>query len=55
MGTGLCTDCQNVVVEHLALNGGGQGVNGIVNRNSQELSYANDITMTNFTGTGTGL
>jgi hypothetical protein len=46
-------DCQAVVLEHFQLNGNGlSGVNGIYNQLSQELSYANDVKLTNFTGTG---
>jgi hypothetical protein len=48
------TDCPGVVIEHLALDGGGQALNGIVNNYSQELSYINDVSLSNFTG-GTGL
>jgi hypothetical protein len=46
-------DCQAVVIEHLQLDGGSlSGVNGIYNQLSQELSYVNDIKLTNFAGTG---
>jgi hypothetical protein len=42
-------DCQGVVIEHLGLSG---GVNGIVNQFSEELSYVDDITLTGMTGIG---
>jgi hypothetical protein len=49
-------DCQGVIVEHLALNGNGlSGVNGIVNSSSQELSYVDDVAMTNMGSGGIGL
>lgn len=58
MGSGLnfCPnqDCQAVVIEHVQLDGNGLGMNGIKNTNSQELSYVNDVKLTNFSG-GTGL
>src|SRR5579859_5943000 len=54
-GGASSTDCQGVVIEHLGLNQGAiSGVNGIVNQYSQELSYIDDIVLTNFSG-GTGL
>lgn len=43
-------DCTGVAIEHLALSGNGQSLNGIVNTYSQELSYVNDVALTNFTG-----
>jgi hypothetical protein len=44
----------HVVIEHLGLNAGSSNgtINGIVNQFSQELSYVNDVAMTNITGTG---
>jgi hypothetical protein len=49
---GTLVDATGVVIEHLRLNGGGQDINGIVNELSQELSYVNDVTITNLGGTG---
>jgi len=46
----------SVVIEHLALNGNNiLGLNGIVNYCSQELSYVDDVALTNFGSGGTGL
>jgi hypothetical protein len=60
-GSGLCDrqsppHCEGIGIEHLALvgTGGTSKTNGIVNCCSQELSYVNDVTLSNF-GTGTGL
>jgi hypothetical protein len=53
-GGGSNADCVGVVVEHLALSGNGQTLNDIVNQYSQELSYVNDVSMSNL-GSGIGL
>jgi hypothetical protein len=45
-------DCPGVQVEHLTLIGNGvSGLGGILNQFSQELSYVNDVSFTNFLGT----
>jgi len=45
-----------MVIEHLALNAGGiNNLNGIVNLLGEELTYVDDVALTNFAGTGTGL
>jgi hypothetical protein len=53
-------DCQSVVVQHVALNGNStpqhsNTLNGIVNNFSEELSYVDDVVMTNMGGVGLGL
>ena len=56
--TGLCDGqsppyCAGIGIEHLALAGYGTNTtNGIVNCCSQELSYVNDVILTNLGGTG---
>jgi hypothetical protein len=45
-------DCQGNGIEHLTIDGNGQNVNGIVNAGSQELSYVNDVSLTNLGGIG---
>jgi hypothetical protein len=45
-------DCQSIVIAHLGLNGGAKG---IVNNYAEELSYVDDVVMTNMTGTGLSL
>jgi hypothetical protein len=46
-------DCTNVGIEHLRLDGGGiANLNGIVNKFSEELSYVDDVALTNIGGTG---
>ncbi len=51
-----CQDpnCNAVGIEHLVLDGGSssQGIGGILNNYSQELSYVNDVSMINLGGTG---
>jgi hypothetical protein len=48
--------CVGVAIEDLALDGASNsGVNGIFNQFSQELSYVNNVTMVNITGTGLSL
>jgi hypothetical protein len=60
-GTSICTgtpsvDCQGIVIEHLALDGGGNtNISGIVNDWSQELSRVNDVALTNMAGVGLSL
>ncbi|HWY53740.1 MAG TPA: hypothetical protein VNZ03_04715 [Terriglobales bacterium] len=54
---GICgnpVDCQAVVVEHLALvnQNTSATINGIVNCCSQELSYVDDLALSNITGIG---
>jgi hypothetical protein len=52
---GTTYDCTGVVIEHLGIDGGvGSGLflNGIQNSFSQELSYVNDVSFTNISGTG---
>jgi hypothetical protein len=60
MGTsGLCAnannDCPAVGIEHLTINGSNNQVNGIVNCCSQELSFVNDVAVTNIASGKTGL
>jgi hypothetical protein len=52
--TGLCpgNDCNGIVIEHLGLNG---GVNGIVNGYAQELSSVRDVSLVSMSGTGISL
>jgi hypothetical protein len=54
MGSTSCptSGCSGVAVEHLFLNGAGQGLNGIVNNWSQTQSYVNDVHMINISLTG---
>jgi hypothetical protein len=50
---GTSDDCQHVTIEHLGLNGlSVSNLNGIVNKNSQELSRVNDVFLDNITGIG---
>jgi hypothetical protein len=45
--------CERVAIEHLQLNGGtNSNISGIINQYSQELSYVDDVVLTNITGTG---
>jgi hypothetical protein len=44
--------CFHITVEDLTLNGGGQAIDGILNVDSQELTYAKRINFLNFAGTG---
>jgi hypothetical protein len=51
-------DCTGVVIEHLGINGGASSnfnVNGIGNSFSEELSYINDVSITNIKGIGLSL
>jgi hypothetical protein len=53
---GSANDCPAIVIEHLALSGNSHSaVNGIVNNNAQELSYVNDVSFSNITGTALSL
>jgi len=53
---GMGNDCQGIVIEHLGLNAGGiNNLNGIVNLLGEELTYVDDVALTGFAGTGTGL
>jgi hypothetical protein len=44
--------CFHITVEDLALNGGGQSIDGILNMDSQELTYAKRVSFFNFAGVG---
>ncbi len=44
--------CFGVSIENLMLDGNGQAINGIVNSNSEELSYVNNVNLYTMTGTG---
>lgn len=48
-------DCPAIAIEHLGLNGGSFNVNGIVNKNGQELSYVQDVAFTSIGGTALSL
>jgi hypothetical protein len=49
------TDCPAVGIEHLRIDGSNNQVNGIVNCCSQELSFVNDVALTNIASGKTGL
>jgi hypothetical protein len=44
--------CTRLTLEDVILNGSGLGINGIVNANSQELSYAKNVVMYQVLGIG---
>jgi hypothetical protein len=44
--------CHGISIEDLILDGGGQGVGGILNTNSQELSYVNHVKLYQIMGIG---
>jgi hypothetical protein len=44
--------CTRLTLEDVTLNGSGLGINGIVNANSQELSYAENVVMYQLLGIG---
>jgi len=44
--------CSAVTLEDVTLNGNGQGIDGIVNSNAQELSYAKNVGIYQVLGTG---
>jgi hypothetical protein len=54
--TGICGAsakvCNGVAVENLMLNGANQAVTGILNENSEELSYVNHVNLYQIIGTG---
>jgi hypothetical protein len=54
MGSDSCpaSACVGVGIEHLGLNAQSNAITGILNRNSEELSYVNNVALTQMGGTG---
>jgi hypothetical protein len=51
-GSPACSTCTDITVENLVLDGQGQSINGIVNQESQALTYIDHVSLYEILGTG---
>jgi hypothetical protein len=51
-GSPACSSCTDISIENLVLDGQGQSINGIVNQESQALTYIDHVSLYQILGTG---